>query len=116
MPKLTKALVDKDLRERIFAILFNEEVKEEDKDCAFEKINDRQYGIILTDLNGDERYIRLGAIVADNRDDMTAREYMQSEQNEYTQKQADKAEKAKAKADKIAADKAKREAKAKEEE
>lgn len=104
MPKLTKAVVDKDLRDRVFAMIANGET---DK---FTKVNDRQQGVILTDLNGDERYIRLGAIVADLRDDMTAQEYMQSEIETFNQKQADKAEKAKKKAEKIATDKAKREA------
>lgn len=110
MPKVTKALVDKDLRDRVFAMIANGETD------AFQKVNDRQQGIILTDLNGDERYIRIGAIVADKRDDMTAEQYMQSEIDAYNQKQADKAEKAQKKAEKIATDKAKREAKAQEEE
>ena len=79
----------------------------------YAKINDRQYGILLTDLNGNQRYIRIGAIVAELRDDMTAEELMQSEIDAYNQKQADKAEKAKAKAEKIAKDKSKREAEAK---
>ena len=48
-----------------------------------------------------------------NIDDMTAEELMQSEIDAYNQKQADKAEKAKAKEKKIAKDKARREAEAK---
>ena len=105
MAKVTKNIVDKDLRERVFQIL-----AEGDADL-FQKVNDRQQGIILTDLNGEERYIRLGAIVTELREDMTARELMQSEIDAYNAKQDAKAEKAKAKAEKIAADKAKREAK-----
>lgn len=108
MAKVSKAIVDKDLRDRVFQM-----IADGDSDL-FQKVNDRQQGIILTDLNGEQRYIRIGAIVAELREDMTAEELMQSEINAYNQKQADKAEKAQKKAEKIKADKAKREAKAKE--
>ena len=74
------------------------------------RINDRQYGVLMIDLNGHQRYVRIGAIVAEEREDMTAEELMQSEIDAYNQKQADKAEKAKAKEKKIAKDKARREA------
>jgi hypothetical protein len=104
MAKVTKAQVDKNLRDRVFDDIFDTTVLD------YARINDRQYGIILTDLNGVQRYIRIGAIVAEERDDMTAEELMQSEIDAYTAKQNDKAEKAKKKADKIAKDKAKREA------
>lgn len=110
MAKVSKAEVDKNLRERVFQIL------EEGDFDLFQKVNDRQQGIILTDLNGEQRYIRLGAIVAELREDMTAEELMQSEIDAYQQKQDAKAEKAKAKAEKIAKDKAKREAEAKKKE
>ena len=109
MAKITKAQNDKALREGIFYDIFN-------NDCGmydYVKINDRQYGVLITDLNGDQRYVRIGAIVAELRDDMTAEELMQSEIDAYNQKQADKAEKAKAKEKKIAKDKARREAEAK---
>ena len=105
MAKLTKTAVDKALRDDIFAILMQNPMYE-----MFYKINDRQYGCIVIDLNGHQRYVRIGAIVAEERDDMTARELMQSEIDAYEQKQADKAEKAKAKEKKAAKDKARREA------
>lgn len=107
MAKVSKAEVDKNLRERVFQIL------EEGDFDLFQKVNDRQHGIILTDLNGEQRYIRIGAIVAELREDMTAEELMQSEIDAYTAKQDAKAEKAQKKAEKIAKDKAKREAEAK---
>ena len=112
MAKISKTAVDKQLREKAFGMLFNSGNSEHDAQTAyyFPKINDRQYGIILTDLNGNERYVRIAAIVAEERDDMTARELMQSEIDTYKQKQADKAEKAKSKAEKAEKDKAKREA------
>ena len=100
--KISKSVVDADLRSRTF-----EELDIENGN--FVKINDRQYGIILTDQNGVERYIRVGAIVAEERTDMTARELMESEIKLYKETQVKKAEKEKAKAAKIAADKAKRE-------
>lgn len=112
MAKISKATVDKDLRDRVFDMLINvsiDEAMERTDDNPFVKINDRQYGILLTDLNGEQRYVRIGAIVAELREDMTAEELMQSEIDAYNAKQNEKAEKAKKKADKIAADKAKRE-------
>ena len=110
MAKVTKAIVDKDLRDRIF----KDAIYADNDEVEWHKINDRQYGCILTDLNGETRYIRLGAIVAELREDMTAEELMQSEIDAYTAKQDAKAEKAKKKEEKVKADKAKREAKAEE--
>lgn len=111
MPKLTKNVVDSALRNSVFTDFLTNT-----KDYAHEyvKINDRQYGAIITDVNGVERYVRIGVIVAEEREDMTARELMQSEIEAYEAKQAEKVEKAKAKAEKVARDKAAREAKAKE--
>ena len=115
MAKISKSVVDKNLRDMIFDVLFIEGwdmdgnspiIKE-----GFEKINDRQYGAILTDLNGVERYVRIGAIVAEEREDMTARELMQSEQKAYQEKQEAKAQKEKEKAEKAKRDKAERERK-----
>ena len=113
MAKMTNAMVDKELRETVFEFLF-EEGAAAMNGIDFVKINDRQYGVLLVDANGEQRYIRIGAIVAALREDMTAEELMQMEINEYQQKQADKAEKVKAKEKKIAKDKAKREKEAKE--
>ena len=108
MAKVTKNVVDKQLRESVFEMIFSNEVEN------FVKINDRQMGVLLTDLNGETRYVRIGAIVAELREDMTAEELMRSEIDKYQTKQDEKAIKAQKKAEKIAADKAKREAKAKE--
>lgn len=111
MPKITKNIVDADLRNRVFTEL------DVNNECGnFYKINDRQWGIILTDLNGVERYIRIGAIVAEEREDVTARELMKKEIDEYNAKQTVKAQKATERAEKAARDKAEREAKKKEKE
>ena len=106
MAKVTKNIVDKNLRDIVFDGLL-----EPDPDIlnSMIKINDRQYVILLTDLNGVQRYVRIGAIVAEERDDMTAEELMQSEIDAYNAKQEAKAEKAKKKEAKIAKDKARRE-------
>ena len=104
MANISKNVVDANLRARVFSALLDDF-----ENNAFVKINDRQYGIILTDKNGVERYCRLGVIVAEEREDMTARELMQKEIDEYNEKQKKKAEKAEAKAKKIEADKKKRE-------
>lgn len=114
MPKITKNIVDANLRNQIFDCLFNG--GEAHLDGDFIKINDRQYGILLTDLNGVERYVRIGAIVAELREDVTARELMEKEISDYNAKQADKAQKAAERAEKAARDKAEREAKKKEKE
>lgn len=115
MAKVTKAIVDKNLRDLVFDDLMNLR-----NGIDFHKINDRQWGALMTDLNGNIRYVRVGVIVAEEREDMTAEELMDTEIEAYNAKQAEKEEKAKAKAEKIAKDKARRkaeaEAKAKEEE
>ena len=108
MAKLNKATVDKDLRERVLDSIYNEK-----GDLDLFKINDRQFGVLLTDLNGHQRYVRIGAIVAEEREDMTAEELMVTEIEAYQEKQRAKEEKALKKEAKIARDKAEREAKAK---
>lgn len=101
MAKITKNIVDKALRDEVFGMLINE-------GTSWVKINDRQYGVILTDLNGEKRYVRLGAIVAELRDDMTAEELMNAEIEAYQNKQAEKEAKQMKKVEKITQDKAKR--------
>jgi len=113
MAKISKTVVDADLRSRIFDdLLTNPDGFTND----YKKVNDRQYGVILTDKNGVERYCRVGVIVAEEREDMTARQLMQKEIDEYNVKQENKATKAAERAKKAEADKARREAKEKEKE
>lgn len=114
MAKISKTVVDKALRDKVFEDVFDE--LEHTNDYDYVKINDRQYGVILTDLNGVQRYCRIGVIVAEEREDMTAEELMQSEIDAYQAKQEAKAEKAKKKEEKIARDKARREQEKKKEE
>ena len=107
MATISKSIVDSDLRARVFADLISNETLS----IEYLKVNDRQYGAILTDKNGVERYCRIGVIVAEEREDMTARELMASEIKAYEDKQSEKAAKAAKRAEKAAKDKAKREEK-----
>ena len=108
--KISKAIVDSNIRTAIFKALNVANIE------GFHKINDRQYGCIVEDVNGDRRYARVGVIVAEEREDVTADELMASEIADYEGKQAKKAERAAARAEKAAKDKAKREAAKKEKE
>jgi len=120
--KISKAVVDSILRNEVFHFMFPDYFDDEeysdiaDSVIRFEKINDRQFGILMKDVNGAERYIRIGAIVAELREDMSAEELMESEIADYNAKKAKKAEQAAARAEKAAKDKAKREAAKKEKE
>ena len=82
-----------------------------------EAIKNNVFGTLKTvqaaDRYGVERFVRLGAIVAEERDDMTARELLAKEQAEYAEKQAKAQAKAEERAKKAEADKARREAKEK---
>lgn len=109
MAKIAKSVVDSALRNAIFEDLMNDV-----SGFEYRKVNDRQYGTIIVDANGAKRYCRIGVIVAEEREDMTAEELMEKEIADYNDKQAKKAEKAEARAKKAEADKARREAKAKE--
>lgn len=107
MAKVSKAVVDSNLRKVVFDALNIANIE------GFHKVNDRQFGCIIEDVNGERRYVRIGAIVAEQREDITADELMASEIADYESKQAAKAERAATRAEKAAKDKdkAKREAK-----
>lgn len=102
MPKISKTVVDTNLRNEVFRMLGITATE------GFRRINDRQWGVLITDDNGVERYVRVGAIVAEEREDKTARELMNEEIETYLGKQAKKAQKAADSAEKAARDKAAR--------
>ena len=108
--KISKAIVDSNIRTAIFNALNVANIE------GFHKINDRQYGCIVEDVNGERRYARLGVIVAEQREEMTADELMAAEIADYNAKQEKKAAQVAARAEKAAKDKAKREAAKKEKE
>ena len=107
MPKTSAPATHAALRNNVFAALNIANVE------GFQKINNRQYGVLMTDANGVQRYIRVSAIVAEVRDDMTAAELMQEEIDKYHTALA-KEEQVKAeRAEKAARDKAARDRKKK---
>lgn len=101
--KISKAIVDSNIRTAIFKALNVANIE------GFHKINDRQYGCIVEDVNGERRYARVGVIVAEQREDVTADELMASEIADYEDKQAKKAERAIARAEKAKKDAERRE-------
>ena len=103
MLKVSKAIVDSNIRTVIFKALNVANIE------GFHKINDRQYGCIVEDVNGERRYARVGVIVAEQREDVTADELMASEIADYEDKQAKKAERAAARAEKAKKDAERRE-------
>lgn len=112
----TKNVVDANLRNAIFDDLFTKFSGDNaELNFNYQKINDRQYGVIMNDLNGHKRYVRVGVIVAEEREDMSAEELMASEVTKYNEAQAKKAEKKRKSEEKAAKDKAARAKKAKEE-
>lgn len=104
MRKVSQAIVDSNLRNTVFTALNIANIE------GFYKINDRQFGCIIEDVNGEERYVRIGAIVAEPREGITARELMKQEIATYTAKQAKKVERIAERKAKAERDKAKREA------
>ena len=109
MAKVSKAVVDSNLRKVVFDALNIANIE------GFHKVNDRQFGCIIEDVNGERRYVRIGAIVAEQREDMTADELMASEIADYNAKQEAKAKRAAERAEKAAKDKKLREEKKKNE-
>ena len=109
MAKISKAVVDSNLRKVVFDALNIANIE------GFHKVNDRQFGCIIEDVNGERRYVRIGAIVAEQREDMTADELMASEIADYNAKQEAKAKRAAERAEKAAKDKKLREEKKKNE-
>ena len=105
--KISKAIIDSQIRAAIFNDLLSGECADYTYD--YQKINDRQYGCIVVDAEGNRRYARVGVIVAEQRENMTADELMAAEIADYNAKQEKKAQQAAARAEKAAKDKAKRE-------
>lgn len=113
MSKLSKSAVDAALREFVFDdLMFGGDGK---TTLAYTKVNDRQYGVLLTDANGTQRYCRVGVIVAEEREDMSAQELMDKEIADYNAAQERKAERARKAAEKKAKDTAARAASEEEE-
>ena len=106
--KLSKANVDSQIRAKIFEALNVANAE------GFSKINDRQYGVLVEDAEGHQRYARVAVIVAEEREDMTAEELMRSEVEKYETSQRKKAEQKAAREEKARKDAEKRKQKEKE--
>lgn len=115
MAKIGKQIIEKDIRDRVFGEIFPSTCNYE---TDFQRINDRQFGCIMHDLNGTPRYVRIGVIVAEDKTEegISAQEYMQIERKLYEDTQRKNAQTALQRAKKAEADKARREAKRKEKE
>lgn len=115
MAKIGKQIIEKDIRDRVFGEIFPSTCNYE---TDFQRINDRQFGCIMHDLNGTPRYVRIGVIVAEDKTEegISAQEYMQIERKLYEDTQRKNAITALQRAKKAEADKARREAKRKEKE
>ena len=111
MSKLSKSAVDAALRE----VVFDDLMSTDENVLTYTKVNDRQYGVLLTDANGTQRYCRVGVIVAEEREDMSAQELMDNEIADYNAAQERKAERARKAAEKKAKDAAARAASEEEE-
>lgn len=111
MSKLSKSAVDAALRE----VVFDDLMSTDENVLTYTKVNDRQYGVLLTDANGTQRYCRVGVIVAEEREDMSAQELMDKEIADYNAAQERKAERARKAAEKKAKDAAARAASEEEE-
>ena len=110
MPKLNAHIVDANVRARIFEALNVANID------GFSKINDRQWGTVIEDETGTQRYVRIGVIVAKASDDITAQEMMAAEHDEYLEQKKKAEEAVEARKKKAAEDKARREKKAAEKE
>lgn len=76
MANITREQLEQNLRNR---------VKEMIKTGTFtgQEITNRQLGLIMTDLNGHDRYVRVQIVVTEERDTMTPQELMEAEIVKY---------------------------------
>jgi hypothetical protein len=85
MANITREQNEQDLRDRVKYMIKNGQIS------GGYDVTNRQLGLIMTDMNGHDRYVRVQIVVAEERDNMTPRELMQSEIDKY-QEACDKRE------------------------
>lgn len=107
--KHTTPVLNADLRARVFNALNLDNIE------GFVKINNCRYGIIMTDLDGNERYVQVNIKATKFDEDVPAQDMMQKELDEYADQLAREKAIAENRAKKAAEAKKKKE-KAKEEE
>ena len=106
--KHTTPVLNADLRARVFNALNLDNIE------VFVKINNCRYGIIMTDLDGNERYVQVNIKATKFDEDVPAQDMMQKELDEYADQLAREKAVAENRAKKAAEAKKKKE-KAKEE-
>lgn len=106
--KHTTPVLNADLRARVFNALNLDNIE------GFVKINNCRYGIIMTDLDGNERYVQVNIKATKFDEDVPAQDMMQKELDEYADQLAREKTVAENRAKKAAEAKKKKE-KAKEE-
>lgn len=99
--KHTTPVLNNELRNRAIAMLETEGL------AAFNKINNCRYGIILQDIDGNDRYVQVNIKITKFDEKVSAQEIMQEECDKYSeqlerekrkeQEKKEKLEKAKAK-------------------
>lgn len=94
--KHTTPVLNADLRARVFDALNIDNVP------GFVKINNCRYGILLTDLDGNERYIQVNIKATKFDEDVPARNLMQNELDDYAAQLAREQAAAEKKAKKLA--------------
>ena len=101
--KHTTPVLNTDLRARVLAALNIDNIP------GFVKINNCRYGILLTDNNGNERYIQVNIKATKFDEDKPAKVTMEEEMTAYADQLAREQVNAEKKAKKVAEAKAKRE-------
>ena len=101
--KHTTPILNTDLRARVLAALNIDNIP------GFVKINNCRYGILLTDLDGNERYIQVNIKATKFDEDKPAKVAMEEEMAAYADQLAREQVNAEKKAKKVAEAKAKRE-------
>lgn len=94
--KHTTPVLNADLRARIFDALNIDNIP------GFVKINNCRYGILLTDLDGNERYVQVNIKATKFDEDVPARKLMQNELDDYAAQLAREQAAAEKKAKKLA--------------
>ncbi len=103
--KHTTPVLNADLRNRVFEALNIDNISD------FVKINNCRYGIILTDLDGNERYIQVNIKATKFDENVPARNAMQEEMDKYAEQLEREKVIAEKKAQKVAEAKKKKEEK-----
>lgn len=106
--KHTTTVLNADLRARVFDALNISNIP------GFVKINNCRYGIILTDIDGNERYVQVNIKATKFDENKSATKMMKEELEEYATQLAREEAAAEKKAKKLAEVKAKAEKAAKE--